>query len=96
MRKITTDIRQEKGKLDRYFCKCIGAGRAAEVMRYQAFEQLKQIQNEIHFEYIRFHGLFHEEMGIVRRDAEGKILYNFQYRYHHQKHQSLNLILFFS
>ena len=79
MRKITTDIRQEKGRLNRYFCKCIGAGRAAEVMRYQAFEQLKQIQKEIHFEYIRFHGLFHEEMAVVRRGADGKLLYNFQY-----------------
>lgn len=79
MRTITTDIREEKGRLNRYFCKCIGAGRAAEVMRYQAFEQLKQIQKEIHFEYIRFHGLFHEEMAVVRRGADGKLLYNFQY-----------------
>ncbi len=79
MRTITTDIRQQKGKLNRYFSKCIGAGRAAEVMRYQAFEQLRQIQREIPFEYIRFHGLFHEEMGIVRRGANGKLVYNFQY-----------------
>ena len=57
MRTIKTDVRQEKGKLNRYFCKCIGAGRAAEVMRYTAFEQLKQIQKDIHFEegYLRQH-----------------------------------------
>lgn len=79
MRTIRTDVRQEKGKLNRYFCKCIGAGRAAEVMRYVAFEQLKQIQKDIHFEYIRFHGLFHEEMGVVRRGSDGKLIYNFQY-----------------
>jgi len=79
MRIIRANVGQEKGKLNRYFCKCIGAGRAAEVMRYVAFEQLKQIQEDIHFEYIRFHGLFHEEMGVVRRGADGKLVYNFQY-----------------
>ena len=79
MRQITVNIGQEKGKLNRYFKRCIGAGRAAEVMRHVAFEQLKQIQKDIGFEYIRFHGLFHEEMGIVQRTVSGEILYNFQY-----------------
>ena len=78
MRQITVNIGQEKGKLNRYFKRCIGAGRAAEVMRHVAFEQLKQIQKDIGFEYIRFHGLFHEEMGIVQRTVSGEILYNFQ------------------
>lgn len=79
MREITVNMNREKGALNRYFKRCIGAGRAAEVMRYTAFEQLKQVQRDIGFEYIRFHGLFHEEMGIVQRAADGKIIYNFQY-----------------
>lgn len=79
MRTIFADINKEKGKLNRYFSKCIGAGRAGEVMRHTAFEQLKKIQLECPFEYIRFHGLFHEEMAIVSRDADGKLRFNFQY-----------------
>lgn len=79
MRQITVNVGQEQGKLNRYFKRCIGAGRAAEVMRHTAFEQLKQVQRDIGFEYIRFHGLFHEEMGIVQRTVSGEILYNFQY-----------------
>ena len=79
MRQITVNVNCKKGKLNRYFQRCIGAGRAAEVMRYTAFEQLKQIQKDIGFEYIRFHGLFHEEMGIVQRMPGGKLLFNFQY-----------------
>ena len=79
MRIIKSDINANKGKLNRYFSKCIGAGRAAEVMRHRAYEQLKLIQKECPFEYIRFHGLFHDEMGIVNRDESGKLFYNFQY-----------------
>ena len=79
MRTIYADITREKGKLDRFFAKCIGAGRAGEVMRYVPMEQLKKIQRECPFEYIRFHGIFHEEMNIVRRDADGKLSFCFQY-----------------
>ena len=60
MRTVKADINNVKGNLNRYFSKCIGAGRAAEVMRHEAYEQLKMIQRECPFEYIRFHGLFHD------------------------------------
>lgn len=79
MRVVFVDINSEKGKLNRYFSKCVGAGRAAEVMRHKAYEQLKQIQRECPFEYIRFHGLFHDEMAVVSRKDDGSIVYNFQY-----------------
>lgn len=79
MRNIKADINKSKGAFNRYFSKCIGAGRAAEVMRHEAYKQLCTIQNECPFEYIRFHGLFHDEMGIVNRDNDGTLFYNFQY-----------------
>ena len=79
MRQITADIRQNKGKLNRYFARCVGAGRAAEVMRHEAYSQLCTIQKECPFEYIRFHGLFHDEMGIVNRNSDGTLFFNFQY-----------------
>lgn len=79
MRKINVNVQNEKGTLNRYFSKCIGAGRAGEVMRYAAFEQLKTVQSVCPFEYIRFHGLFHEEMAIVSRNGDGTLTFNFQY-----------------
>ena len=59
-------------------------------MRHTAYEQLKLIQKECPFEYIRFHGLFHDEMGLVcqaengtlfnqYRENDGSLTYNFQY-----------------
>ena len=48
MRKISADITREKGKLDRFFfAKCIGAGRAGEVMRYVPMEQLKRFKASV-------------------------------------------------
>ena len=79
MRNIKANINDRKGTLDRYFAKCIGAGRAAEVMRHEAYEQLRTIQAECPFEYIRFHGLFHDEMGLVNRREDGSLFFNFQY-----------------
>ena len=79
MRTISASIDGKKGRLNRYFSRCIGAGRAAEVMRHQAYEQLKQVQRECPFSYIRFHGLFHDEMNVVRREKDGSLVFDFQY-----------------
>ncbi|MBE6572489.1 MAG: glycoside hydrolase [Ruminococcaceae bacterium] len=79
MRIIKADLTKEKGKLDRYFSECIGAGRAAEVMRYAASKQLEDIQNVCPFRYIRFHGLFHEEMAVVTRNEKGGLVFSFAY-----------------
>ena len=79
MRQIRSDINAKQGKLNRYFSKCIGAGRAAEVMRHEAYKQLCTVQEECPFEYIRFHGLFHDEMGLVNRRENGELFFNFQY-----------------
>ena len=79
MRKITADIHDLKGPHNRFYAKCIGAGRAGELMRYVPMKQLAQMQEECPFEYIRFHGLFHEEMNLVNRDKDGKLTFCFQY-----------------
>ena len=79
MRTITANIKNEKGPLNRFFSNCIGAGRAAEVMRHVPMKQLEQMQRECPFRYIRFHGIFHEEMDVVRREENGTLSFCFQY-----------------
>jgi xylan 1,4-beta-xylosidase len=61
------------------YLNCIGAGRANEGLRADWQEQLKTIQQEIHFKYIRFHGIFHEDMGVYKIDKNGNEIYNWQY-----------------
>ncbi len=79
MRNVNADVNKEKGGLDKFFSACIGAGRAGELMRFPVMAQLERVQRECPFRYIRFHGLFHEEMNVVRRNEEGGLEFCFAY-----------------
>ena len=61
-----------------FWNKCVGAGRAAEGLRAGWQEQLRKARAECGFEYLRFHGLFHDDM-FVYREENGQPVYNFQY-----------------
>ena len=64
--------------LDHFWSRCVGAGRANEGLRAGWQEQLKLCVDNCGFRYLRFHGLFHDDM-FVYRERDGKPLYNFQY-----------------
>lgn len=79
IRKISADFNAVKGKHDKFFKKTIGAGRAAEGLRADWQAQFETVRRECGFEYIRFHGLLQDEMGVYSEDKNGKPVYNFQY-----------------
>lgn len=58
--------------------KCAGAGRANEGLRAGWLEQLKLVKEHCGFEYLRFHGLFHDDM-FVYKEVNGNPVYNWQY-----------------
>lgn len=64
---------------DKYYKKCITFGRAGEGLRADFQEQLRELQSEIGFEYIRFHGLFHDDMAVYDEDKNGKPVLWFGY-----------------
>ncbi|HEU5397103.1 MAG TPA: beta-xylosidase, partial [Verrucomicrobiae bacterium] len=67
------------GKPLRHFWSfCVGAGRANEGLRADWQEQLRLAVRECGFKYIRFHGLYHDDM-FVYREENGRAIYNFQY-----------------
>jgi xylan 1,4-beta-xylosidase len=57
----------------------VGAGRANEGLRADWQEQLSTVQREIGFHYIRFHGIFHDDMGVYKEDSHGNPIISFQY-----------------
>jgi len=57
----------------------VGAGRANEGLRADWQAQLSTVQREIGFHYLRFHGIFHDDMGVYTEDPHGQPIYNFQY-----------------
>ncbi len=54
-------------------------GKAKEALFGPVQEHLKLVQQRIGFKYIRFHGIFDDEMMVVTRDRNGQLHYNFGY-----------------
>lgn len=78
-RQINVDVTQEKGKLNTFFNECVGAGRAGEGLRADWQDQFRIIQKACNFKFLRFHGIFHEDMGVYTETDKGEPIYNFQY-----------------
>jgi len=64
---------------DRYYQKCTTFGRAREGLHADFQEQLKELQREIGFEYVRFHGMFHDDMAVYDEDENGNPILWFGY-----------------
>jgi len=79
IRTIQADVNQVKGTTIKAWKECIGAGRANEGLRADWQQQLKLVQDEIGFKYIRMHGLLHDDMGVYFEDKQGNPIYNWQY-----------------
>jgi xylan 1,4-beta-xylosidase len=78
-RVIFADYARVKGTRDTFFRRVVGAGRAAEGLRADWQRDLRLVHRECGFEYVRFHGLLQDEMGIYNEDRQGRPVYNFQY-----------------
>ncbi|MFZ4895426.1 GH39 family glycosyl hydrolase [Plantibacter sp. Mn2098] len=64
--------------LDHFWNRVVGAGRANEGLRADWQEQLRFAKAHGGFEYLRFHGLFHDDM-FVYREVDGVVTPYFQY-----------------
>jgi xylan 1,4-beta-xylosidase len=78
-RVIDADLSKIKGPTNRMYNFCVGAGRANEGLRADWQRQLRQVREECGFRYIRFHGIFCDDMGVYQEDKNGKPIYNWQY-----------------
>src|ERR1700678_2276693 len=56
-----------------------GSGRAILSLRESYRNDLREVKAATDFKYVRFHAIFHDEVGVYDEDAEGKPLYNFSY-----------------
>ena len=78
VRIIEVDFNAPVGPLHRGFELSVGAGRANEGLRADWQRQLRFVREECGFRYIRFHGLFCDDMGVYFED-KGRPVYNWQY-----------------
>ncbi|HXY24184.1 MAG TPA: hypothetical protein VEI73_06005 [Candidatus Acidoferrum sp.] len=78
-RSVKADLAQTAGPHTKVPLRVVGAGRANEGLRAVWQEQLATVQREIGFQYLRMHGILHDDMGVYREDSHGNPEYNFQY-----------------
>lgn len=78
-RVVEVDLAQTAGPADTAWRLCIGAGRASEGLRADWQRQLALVRAECGFEYIRFHGLLGDEMGVYTEDRNGTPHHSFRY-----------------
>jgi xylan 1,4-beta-xylosidase len=77
--RISADAGAPGQPLVHYWSKVVGAGRANEALRATWQDELKTAVRYDGFEYVRFHGIFHDDMFVYREDEKGNPIYNFQY-----------------
>jgi len=56
-----------------------GSGRAILSLRESYRQDLRDVKKVTGMEYIRFHAIFHDEVGVYDEDAQGKPVLNFSY-----------------
>lgn len=73
------DLNENSAQINHSWRKLMTFGRAAEGLRAEWQRQLTEVQKEIPFEYIRFHGIFCDDMMVYNENEDGTVSYNFTY-----------------
>lgn len=74
---IDTQVKGES--YEHFLSKVVGAGHTNEALRESWLQKEQQVQQNYGFEYVRFHGIFHDDMFSVFIARKGNITYNCQY-----------------
>ena len=73
----TLNYQSESKPINEIWNFSIGSCHTYTLLRSDLREQLKIAKKECGFKYIRFHGLFNEQMGVCFRGHDGKLVFNF-------------------
>lgn len=74
---FTLDSNSATISTDDYWKFCIGSCHAATALREDYRQMLKQCKQEIGFKYLRFHGLFNDDMSVLRKSLTGEFIMSF-------------------
>jgi xylan 1,4-beta-xylosidase len=76
---IVVDANAPSHSFPHFWEKIFGSGRAVLSLRDNYRSDLRQVKQATDFEYVRFHAIFHDEVGVYDEDSQGRPLYNFSY-----------------
>jgi xylan 1,4-beta-xylosidase len=76
---VEIDLHAPSHPLAHFWEKIFGSGRAILSLRESYRNDLRAVKDITNFEYVRFHAIFHDEVGVYDEDAHGNPAYNFSY-----------------
>jgi xylan 1,4-beta-xylosidase len=76
---IQVDVRAKGEPFPHFWEQMFGSGRAILSLRESYRNDLREVKAVTDFKYVRFHAIFHDEVGVYDEDATGKPIYDFSY-----------------
>jgi xylan 1,4-beta-xylosidase len=76
---ITVDPSAPSHAFPHFWEQMFGSGRAVLSLRESYRLDLRQVEQITGFKYVRFHAIFHDEVGLYDEDQQGRPVYNFSY-----------------
>jgi xylan 1,4-beta-xylosidase len=76
---VVVDTSAAAHPLPHFWEEMFGSERAIVTLRESYRDDLRAVKKITDFQYVRFHGIFLDEVGLYNEDAQGKPFYNFSY-----------------
>jgi xylan 1,4-beta-xylosidase len=76
---LDVDLNAPTHPFPHFWEQMFGSGRAALSLRDSYRSDLRDVKAITDFKYIRFHAIFHDELGFYDEDSSGNPVYNFSY-----------------
>ena len=76
---IAIDLNAPSHAFPHYWEQMFGSGRAILSLRDSYRRDLREVKQVTDFKYVRFHAIFHDEIGFYDEDNHGNPIYNFSY-----------------
>jgi xylan 1,4-beta-xylosidase len=76
---VVIDATAPTHPLPHFWEQMFGSERAIVTLRESYRNDLRDVKKITGFQYVRFHAIFHDEVGVYDEDAQGHPLYNFTY-----------------
>src|SRR3974377_2164268 len=76
---IEIDAEARATPLPHFWEHFFGSGRAILSLRESYRQDLRDTKKVTGMEYVRFHAIFHDEVGVYDEDAQGNPVFNFSY-----------------
>src|SRR5690349_15284060 len=76
---IVVDAKAQGHPFPHFWEAMFGSGRAILSLRDSYRRDLRTVKQATDVHYVRFHAIFHDEVGVYDEDSQGQPVYNFSY-----------------